>query len=146
MIIWIYHFNYIPFLHIIFKFLFWSEVFFFTLQILFLWSILPIGRVANCVYTSIRASGTRFLINSLRVQPQDWSIPGQTRQGNCSSLHRCDRASAVAITPAGVSDKKSLTHTPPLFVPSTQSINVWEVRRRCPPEKLFRGERREYDR
>jgi len=80
-------------------------------------------------------AGRKFLINSPSTRPQDWSIPGQTRQGYCSSLH--SRPSRCVL------DKKSLTHTTAATAvcPSTRSINVWQ----SPTRKAFLGGR-EYDR
>jgi len=76
-------------------------------------------------------AGRKFLINSPSTRPQDWSIPGQTRQGYCSSLR--SRPSRCVL------DKKSLTHTTAAVCPSTRSINVW---RRSPTRKAFPGGRR----
>jgi len=69
--------------------------------------------------------GCKFLINSPSTRPQDWSIPGQTRQGYCSSLR--SRPSRCVL------DKKSLTHTTTAVCPSTRSINVW----RSPTRRAF---------
>lgn len=80
----------------------------------------------NCTYAA-KTRRTQFLINSPSTRPQDWSIPGQTRQGYCSSL---------GIRPSSwVLDKKSLTHTTAAVCPSTRSINVW----RSPTQKAFPG-------
>lgn len=72
-------------------------------------------------------AGRKFLINSPSARPQDWSIPGQTRQGYCSSFR--------SRPPLCVLDKKSLTHTTAAVCPSTRSINVW----RSPTRKAFLG-------
>jgi len=65
--------------------------------------------------TSKHPGRAALLINSSSSRPQDWSIPGRTRQGHISSpLHS---------RPSLRSDKKSPTHTTAVC-PSTRSINV----------------------